>query len=175
MKTGCEPIDVVAMLRVDHAGEYGATRIYAGQRAVMGDHAPGAAEIALMARQEEEHLRAFDDLLAGRRIAPTMLMPLWHVAGFVLGAASALAGPKTAMAITAAVEAEIDRHYSGQIETLEGREPALAQRLERFRADERAHRQSALDHGAADAPGYGPLSAVVRAGCRAAIHLSRMI
>lgn len=167
--------DMAAILRVDHAGEYGATRIYAGQQAVMGSHAPGSAEIALMARQEADHLAAFDRLLAERRVTPTLLLPLWHAAGFALGAASALVGPRTAMAVTAAVETEIDRHYERQIDRLSDDEPDLADSLRRFQADERAHQQSALAHGAAEAPGYPLLSALVRAGCRLAIRLSERI
>ena len=98
-----------AMIRVDQAGEYGATRIYAGQLAVMGDRAPHSGEIRAMAEQEHGHLRAFDALAAERGVRPTALQPLWSVAGYALGAATALIGPEAAMACTAAVEEEIDR------------------------------------------------------------------
>ena len=98
------------MLRVDQAGEYGATRIYAGQLAVLGDPNPIAAESQHMAEQEAAHREECDALLAERGGRPTALQPFWDVAGFALGAATALIGPKAAMACTAAVETEIDRH-----------------------------------------------------------------
>ena len=166
-----------AMIRVDQAGEYGATRIYAGQLAVMGDRAPHAGEIRAMAEQEHGHLRAFDALAAARGVRPTALQPLWSVAGYALGAATALIGPEAAMACTAAVEEEIDRHYTRQLETLErdGDDPELAGMIDRFRADERAHRDAALAAGAERAPAYTLLSAAIRLGCRAAIRLSERI
>ncbi len=166
-----------AMIRVDQAGEYGATRIYAGQLAVMGDRAPHSGEIRAMAEQEHDHLRVFDALVAARGVRPTALQPLWSVAGYALGAATALLGPEAAMACTAAVETEIDRHYSRQLEALEqaGDDPELAQVIERFREDERAHRDAALAAGAERAPAYPLLSAAIRLGCRAAIRLSEKI
>ena len=169
--------DRSAMIRVDQAGEYGATRIYAGQLAVMGDRAPHSGEIRAMAEQEHGHLRAFDALVAERRVRPTALQPLWSVAGYALGAATALLGPEAAMACTAAVEEEIDRHYSRQLATLEqdGDDPELAGMIDRFRDDERAHRDAALAAGAERAPGYPLLSTAIRLGCRAAIRLSEKI
>jgi len=166
-----------AMIRVDQAGEYGATRIYAGQLAVMGDRARHSGEIRAMAEQEHGHLRAFDALVAERRVRPTALQPLWSVAGYALGAATALIGPEAAMACTAAVEEEIDRHYTRQLEQLEkdGDDPELAGMIDRFREDERAHHAAALAAGAERAPGYPLLSAAIRLGCRAAIRLSERI
>ena len=166
-----------AMIRVDQAGEYGATRIYAGQLAVMGDRAPHSGEIRAMAEQEHGHLRAFDALVAERGVRPTALQPLWSVAGYALGAATALIGPEAAMACTAAVEEEIDRHYTRQLERLEtdGDDPELAGMIDRFRDDERAHRDAALAAGAERAPAYPLLSAAIRLGCRAAIRLSEKI
>ena len=166
-----------AMIRVDQAGEYGATRIYAGQLAVMGDRAEHSAEVRAMADQEHDHLRAFDALAAKRGVRPTALQPLWSVAGYALGAATALIGPEAAMACTAAVEEEIDRHYTRQLETLEkdGNDPELAGMIDRFREDERAHRDAALAAGAERAPAYPLLSAAIRLGCRAAIRLSEKI
>jgi ubiquinone biosynthesis monooxygenase Coq7 len=170
-----------AMIRVDQAGEYGATRIYAGQLAVMGDRAPHAGEIRAMADQEHDHLRAFDALAAQRGVRPTALQPLWSVAGYALGAATALIGPEAAMACTAAVEEEIDRHYTRQLDRLElargtpEDDPELADMIERFRADERAHRDLAIAAGAERAPAYPLLSAAIRLGCRAAIRLSERI
>lgn len=169
--------DRSAMIRVDQAGEYGATRIYAGQRAVMGDRAPHSAEIRAMADQEAEHLAVFDEMVARRGVRPTALQPLWAAAGYALGAATALMGPKAAMACTAAVEEEIDRHYTHQLDELEknGDDPELATIIERFRADEREHRDAALAAGAESAPAYPLLNAAIRLGCRAAIRLSERI
>lgn len=164
-----------AMLRVDQAGEYGATRIYAGQLAVMGTRVPRAGEIAAMAAQEAAHRARFDALLARRGVRPTALQPLWSIAGFALGAATALAGPETAMACTAAVETEIDRHYGRQLDTLGDSDPELSGLIEEFRADERAHRDAALAAGAERAPAYPLVSAAIRLGCRLAIGLSERI
>ena len=165
------------MIRVDQAGEYGATRIYAGQLAVMGDRGPQSAEIRHMAEQEAAHRAAFDALLARRGVRPTALQPFWDVAGYALGAATALIGPEAAMACTAAVETEIDRHYTAQLEELEreGDDPELADMIHRFRADERAHRDAAIAHGAERAPAYPLLSAAIRLGCRAAIRLAQKV
>ncbi|WP_448585785.1 demethoxyubiquinone hydroxylase family protein [Thermaurantiacus sp.] len=163
------------MIRVDQAGEYGAARIYAGQLAVMGERAAVSPEIRRMAHQEERHLEAFNRLLARRRVRPTLLHPLWHAAGYALGVASALAGPKVAMAVTAAVETEIDRHYQAQREALAGTDPELEALIADFQADEVAHREEAIRKGAEEAPLYPVLSALVRAGCRAAIRLSERI
>ncbi|MCX7863519.1 MAG: demethoxyubiquinone hydroxylase family protein [Novosphingobium sp.] len=163
------------MLRVDQAGEYGATRIYAGQLAVMGTRAPHAAEIAAMARQEEAHRQRLDAMLTRRAVRPTALQPLWSVAGYALGAATALLGPQAAMACTAAVEKEIDRHYTRQLAELGEDDPELAAVIEQFRADERAHRQTALEAGAREAPLYPLLAGAIRLGCRVAIRLSERI
>lgn len=163
------------MIRVDQAGEYGATRIYAGQLAVMGTRAPLAGEVRHMAEQEAAHLARFDALVAARGVRPTALQPFWHLAGYALGAATALIGPKAAMACTAAVEEEIDRHYTHQLDELGPDDPELAGMIEEFRADERAHRDTALAAGAEEAPGYPLLSGAIRLGCRIAIRLAERI
>ena len=167
--------DVASMLRVDQAGEYGATRIYAGQLAVLGEHHPMSGEIGRMAAQEKEHLAHFDVLLAARGVRPTALQPFWAVAGHALGAATALLGPKAAMACTAAVEDEIDAHYSEQLAALGDGEPELKASIARFQADEREHRDIALAAGAEAAPAYPLLYSAIRAGCRIAIELSKRI
>jgi len=164
-----------AMIRVDQAGEYGAVRIYAGQLAVMGSRGPGADKLLAMAAQEAAHRRDFDALLAARGVRPTLLQPLWHVAGFVLGAATALVSPEAAMACTAAIETEIDRHYSAQLDEIGGDDPELTALISDARDDEREHRETALAAGAERAPAYSLLSGAIRLGCRAAIGLSRRI
>lgn len=169
--------DIAAMIRVDHAGEFGAVRIYEGQLAVLARR-PGAKKavqmIRKMARQEEDHLKAFDKLVNERQVRPTALSPVWHVAGYALGAATALLGEKAAMACTAAVEDVIDRHYARQVAQLDDSDPLKAQ-IETFRADEVAHRETALAQGAEQAPGYTLLSAAIKAGCRIAIALSERL
>lgn len=169
--------DLDRMIRVDQAGEFGATRIYAGQLAVMGDRGPDSAEIAGMAEQEAEHRAKFDALMARRGVRPTALQPFWSVAGYALGAATALIGPEAAMACTAAVEEEIDRHYTEQLDELEesGADPELAAMIEEFREDEREHRDAALAAGAEKAPAYPVLSGLIRLGCRAAIRISERV
>lgn len=164
-----------AMIRVDQAGEFGATRIYAGQLAVMGDRAPHSAEIAHMAQQEQVHSARFDALMAGRGVRPTLLHPLWSAAGFALGAATALIGPEAAMACTAAVETEIERHYTEQLDELGDSDPELGEMIREFRDDEREHRDTALAAGAERAPAYPLLFHAIRLGCRAAIRLSAKI
>lgn len=168
--------DTAAMLRVDQAGEYGATRIYAGQLAVMGDRHPAGRLIAGMAAQEERHKAAFDAMLLRRGVRPTLLHPIWHVAGYALGAATALIGPEAAMAATAAVETEIDRHYGQQLGQLaDDRDPELAGAVADFRADEVEHRDTAIAQGAERAPAYPLLSGAIRLGCRVAIALSQRL
>lgn len=167
--------DRAAMIRVDHAGEYGAARIYAGQLAVMGSRGPVAHEIERMAEGEVRHLKAFDRLIVERGVRPTLLMPFWHVAGYALGVASALAGPKVAMAVTAAVETEIDRHYEEQRVAIAGEDPELEAMIADFQADEVGHRETAVAHGAETAPAYPLMAAVIRAGCRAAIAASERL
>jgi ubiquinone biosynthesis monooxygenase Coq7 len=167
--------DRAAMLRVDQAGEYGATRIYAGQLAVLRRNSPASKLIARMNGQEQRHLARFNALMAERRVRPTALQPIWNVAGFALGAATALMSERAAMACTDAVETEIDRHYGRQLEELGGDDPEFAADIKDFRAEELEHRESARQAGAAQALGYPVLTAAIRAGCRLAIGLSKRI
>jgi ubiquinone biosynthesis monooxygenase Coq7 len=167
--------DVPSMLRVDQAGEFGATRIYAGQLAVLGDRQSCSHLVARMAAQEQRHLDRFDALLAERGVRPTLLQPFWSVAGHALGAATALISPRAAMACTAAVEDEIDSHYSEQLAALGDEEPELAATISEFQADEREHRDRAIEAGAEESFGYPLLYSAIRAGCRVAIELSKRI
>ena len=170
-----DPQQRSAMLRVDQAGEYGATRIYAGQLAVMGQRSADARMIARMAEQEARHRAVFDALVARRGVRPTALQPLWNAAGFALGAATALIGPKAAMACTAAIETEIDRHYGEQLDSIGDGDPELSGLIEAFRAEEIEHRDAAIAAGAEQAPAYPLLSGAIRLGCRIAIGLSKHI
>ncbi len=162
------------IIRVDHAGEYGAVRIYAGQLAVLG-RSRAAPALREMAEKEAEHLAAFDRLVADRAVRPTVLSPLWHAAGFALGAATALMGERAAMACTEAVEEVIDAHYAHQAAALGEDEAELRATIERFRADEIEHRDAARAAGAAEAPGHEILTAAIKAGSRLAIWLSTRI
>jgi ubiquinone biosynthesis monooxygenase Coq7 len=159
------------MIRVDHAGEYGARRIYEGQLAVLG-HRPDAEPIRHMAAQERRHLEAFDEMIVQRRVRPTALHPLWHVAGYALGAATALLGREAAMACTVAVEEVIDEHYARQAALLADDEPQLKTMIETFRAEEIEHRNLGLAEGAERAPGYDALKGAIKAGSRLAIWLA---
>ena len=171
---GDPPVSKSRMIRVDHAGEYGAARIYAGQIAVLRDGA-AAEQVRQMRDQEQRHLDTFNDLIADRRVRPTALLPFWHLAGFALGAVTAALGEKAAMACTVAVEETIDDHYTAQLDALGDTEPELRETLETFRAEEREHRDIGLAHGAEEAPGYRLLSAAIKAGCRAAIKISERV
>lgn len=172
--------DIAAMIRVDHAGEFGALRIYEGQLAVLS-RVPGAkdnaAAIAQMAAQEKKHFDVFSEMVRARGVRPTALEPLWHVAGYALGAATAIMGEKAAMACTVAVEDVIDEHYAGQVEKLAGNseETELKSTIEKFRRDELEHRDEALARGAEQAPLYVALSSAIRLACGAAIKLSERV
>ncbi len=164
------------MIRVNQAGEYGAAQIYKGQLAVMGDDAPDSSAIHHMAEQEQRHLDTFNQMIVERGVRPTVLQPLWKVAGYALGAGTAALGPKAAMACTAAVETEIDRHYQEQLEQLESEDEAeLVSKIAEFREEELEHKDTAIASGAEETPGYPVLSAAIRLGCRVAIGLSKRI
>ncbi len=166
------PIDQIArMVRVDHAGEYGATRIYRGQLDVLGRRR-SAGEIRRMAETEKRHLARFEELLHERRVRPTLLHPIWSAAGYALGAVTALLGERAALACTVAIEDVIDEHYQKQAVDLADTDPGLRKTILAFRDDEIAHREVALAHGAEDALGYDLISAAIKTGSRIAIWLS---
>jgi ubiquinone biosynthesis monooxygenase Coq7 len=174
-KPGDRPAATESMIRVDQAGEYGATRIYAGQLAIMGQRSPMARKISAMALQEERHRAFFDRMIAERGVRPTILQPFWDVAGFALGAVTAAIGPEAAMACTAAVETEIDKHYADQLVELGDSDPELSHAIAEFQAEELEHRDTALASGAEDAPAYPLMSAAIRLGCRIAIATAKRI
>lgn len=163
--------DVDAMIRVDHAGEYGATRIYKGQIDILGKGEKGPM-LRHMAEQEQVHLDTFNEMIAKRRVRPTILTPFWHVAGYALGAGTALLGEKAAMACTVAIEEVIDEHYADQAEALEDREPELKAVIEKFRAEEIQHRDIGYEHDAADTPAFPVLTSAIKTASRVAIWLS---
>lgn len=166
------------MIRVDHAGEFGAVQIYRGQRAVferIESKSHAARLIGEMEEGEQEHLQTFDRLIAERGVRPTAMAPIWRVAGFGLGAVTALMGEQAAHACTEAVEEVIEEHYGRQSNELRGVDSELKHVVDRFRADEVAHKEAAIEQGARSAPGYPLLSAVIKLGCRAAIRISEKI
>ena len=166
------------ILRVDHAGEYAAVHIYRAQKAVFEGRSGKdavAADMGEMQAQEAVHLARFEALLNAERVRPTVMTPVWRLAALGLGAGTALLGEKAAHACTEAVESVIEEHYADQIAELADRDPALAAELTQFRDEELAHHDHAVDHGSRDAPGYGLLSAVIKAGCRVAIKVSERV
>lgn len=167
---------VERMIRVNQAGEYGAMRIYAGQLAVLKNRAT-AKVIREMAAQEEQHLNTFNTLIAQRRVRPTALMPVWHAAGFALGAATALLGEKAAMACTVAVESVIGEHYARQEAALENvaDEQPLKETIAQFRVDEMEHHDTGVEYGAKEAPLYHALNLAIQHGTRGAIWLSTRV
>ncbi|UPY38622.1 demethoxyubiquinone hydroxylase family protein [Sediminicoccus sp. KRV36] len=162
------------VIRVDHAGEYGAKRIYQGQLAVLRG-TRHEATIRHMQEQEQEHLDTFSRLIAERRVRPTALLPIWHVAGFALGAATAALGSRAAMACTVAVEEAIDEHYQAQEAALGEDEAPLRADIARFRAEELEHRDIGLANEAELTPGYRLLSAAIKMGCKLAIRVSEKV
>ncbi|PZW51144.1 ubiquinone biosynthesis monooxygenase Coq7 [Humitalea rosea] len=166
--------EVARTIRVDHAGEYGAQRIYAGQLSVLKDGRHGPI-LRHMQAQEQEHLDTFSRLIAERRVRPTVLLPFWHVAGFALGAVTAMMGERAAMACTVAVEESIDDHYGAQLDRLGPDEAPLRAHIEKFRAEEQEHRDIGLANEAELTPGYKLLSAAIKVGCRIAIRASERI
>ena len=162
------------IIRVDHAGEYGAKRIYAGQLAVLKgtEHED---TIRHMAEQEEVHLATFSKLLTERRVRPTLLNPLWHVGGWLLGAGTAALGPKAAMACTVAVEEAIDEHYAAQVAELGDDEKPLKRTIEKFRQEELEHRDTGLANGAEETPGYRVLYRAIKTTCKIAIKVAERV
>jgi ubiquinone biosynthesis monooxygenase Coq7 len=165
---------VARMIRVDHAGEFGAARIYAGQLAVLGRGDKGDL-LRHMQAQEQHHLETFAEMIVQRRVRPTALLPVWRVAGFALGAVTAALGERAAMACTVAVEEAIDAHYAGQVAELGEDETELRTTIETFRAEELEHREIGLANEAEKAPGYRLLRAAIKAGCRVAIKISEKV
>ena len=162
------------LIRVDHAGEYGAARIYEGQLAILGRGEKGDI-LRHMKAQEQVHLDTFTGLISSRRVRPTALLPLWHIAGFALGAVTAALGTRAAMACTVAVEEAIDEHYAHQAANLPPEEEPLRATIETFRAQELEHRDIGLENEAELAPGYRLMAAVIKAGCKVAIKVSERV
>lgn len=165
------------IVRVDHAGELGADRIYAGQMAILGKTSVGPT-INHMWEQEKEHRQKFESLINKYRVRPTAMIPFWNIAGFALGAGTALLGEKAAMACTVAVETVIVEHYNDQLRQLmenPGVDKELMETIKKFRDEEQEHHDTGIDHGAEQAPFYQALTQVIKAGCKTAIAISKVI
>ena len=173
-KTTTNRRDIERYIRVDHAGERAAQQIYRGQLVVLDKH-PMGEEIRHMMAQEVEHLETFDSLINDRRVRPSLLDPLWGAAGFALGVATAVMGPKAAMACTIAVEEVIGEHYQKQAENLGEDEAELKTKIERFRDEELEHRDIAVDYKGREARYYKLLHDVIQTGCRTAIKIAEKI
>ena len=163
------------IIRVDHAGEFGATKIYDGQIAIFGKDTKIGKTIQHMADQEQEHIEKFNELLVEKRVRPTALLPLWNIAGFALGAGTALMGEKSAMACTVAVEKVIGEHYREQQDLLEDDEKELKKTIAKFEKDELEHHDIGIEHDAESAIGYRIMSKVIEIGCKTAIAVSKKI
>jgi ubiquinone biosynthesis monooxygenase Coq7 len=162
------------VIRVDHAGEYGAKRIYEGQMAVL-KKSPAYETIKHMAEQEEAHLEYFSGEIGKRKVRPTIMMPLWHAGAYAMGAVTAMLGEKAAMACTVAVEEVIDEHYQEQLLQLGGDEVELKQKIAQFRDEEIQHRDIGLENKAEDAAGYPLLKLAVRGATKLAIMVSKKV
>ncbi len=163
------------IIRVDHAGEYGATKIYDGQIAVFGKKSKIGKIIQNMADQEQEHIEKFNELIIENRVRPTAFLPLWNIAGFALGAGTALMGEKAAMACTVAVEKVIGEHYRDQQELLENDQIELKKTIAKFEKDELEHHDIGLEHDAESALGYKVMTKIIEIGCKSAIAISKKI
>lgn len=168
---------IASMIRVDHAGEYGAKRIYEGQLAVLGDNPKFRKLIEHMAAQEQVHLDFFEKEIVARHVRPTALHPLWHAAGYALGAVTAKLGPEAAMACTVAVEEVISEHYADQLDTLKNntKEKKLRTTIAKFKAEEEEHHDIGLKHDAEQATAYPLLTKLIKSGARLAIEVAKRV
>ncbi len=171
--------EIEKIIRVDQAGEYGATRIYQGQIDVMkalGKHHM-ISDLEHMKEQEDDHLKRFNDLCIKHKVRPTFLQPLWHIGGYAMGAVTALMGEKAAHACTIAVEETIDEHYQEQQKQLSGddNQQELYDTVTKCHEEELEHRDLAVEKGGREAPGYDAIYKTIRSISKAAIWLSKKI
>ena len=163
------------IIRVDHAGEHGATQIYRGQLAIFSENSEFGKEIKEMAEQEEIHKSTFDELIVKEEVKPTIMFPLLNIAWYVLGLGTALLGKKAAMACTVAVEEVIGQHYEEQADELKKRKikPQLLKIVKKFREDELEHHDTGIEHQAEMTTGYVLLSKTIKQLCYTAIKISK--
>jgi len=166
------------IIRVDHAGERGAIKIYEGQllalKTIKQDN-DLKDKIEEMKEQEKEHLEYFEKEIQKRKIKPTYLLPLWDVMGVALGFGTALLGKKAAMLCTASVEEVIEDHYQNQLKKLGNDEMDLKTKIEKFKGEEVKHKNIAYESGATNKGLYSIMDKVIRTGSRIAITISEKI
>ena len=166
------------IIRVDHAGERGAIKIYEGQllalKTVKNDKKLENI-IEEMKEQEKEHLEYFEKEIQNRKIKPTYFLPLWDVMGVALGFGTAILGKKAAMLCTASVEEVIEDHYQNQVKKLGNDEMKLKAKIEKFKEDEASHKNIAYDSGATNKGFYSIMDKVIKTGSRIAITISEKI
>ena len=169
---------VEEFIRVDHAGERGAIKIYEGQLLALKTFKQNASlkrKIEEMKEHEREHYEYFDNEIKKRNIEPTKLLPLWDIMGVTLGFGTAMLGEKAAMLCTASVEEVIDGHYKDQTYKLGDDEKELKKKIEKFRQDELDHKEIAYDNGATKEGIFGVLDKIIKTSSRIAIKISEKI
>ena len=165
-------------IRVDHAGERGAIKIYEGQLLALNTFVKDEnlkKTIEKMKNHEKEHLDFFNKEIKKRNIKPTKLLPLWDLLGVALGFGSAIIGKKATMLCTASVEEVIDEHYQNQINELDSDEKVLKEKIKKFRDDELHHRDIAYEQGASKKGLYSILDKIIKTGSKVAINISEKI
>jgi len=165
-------------IRVDHAGERGAIKIYEGQLLALNTFVKDEnlkKTIEKMKNHEKEHLDFFNKEIKKRNIKPTKLLPLWDLLGVGLGFGSAIIGKKATMLCTASVEEVIDEHYQNQINELDSDEKVLKEKIKKFRDDELRHKNIAYEQGASKKGLYSILDKIIKTGSKVAINISEKI
>ena len=165
-------------IRVDHAGERGAIKIYEGQLLALNTFVKDESlkkTVEEMKVHEKEHCNFFESEIKKRKISPTKLLPLWDLLGVGLGFGSTLLGKKAAMLCTASVEEVIDEHYLGQIKQLGNNEKDLKKKITKFRQDELNHKDIAYEKGATKKGLYSVLDKIIKIGSKIAINISEKV
>ena len=165
-------------IRVDHAGERGAIKIYEGQLLALKTFKKDPELLKLveeMREHEQEHSDFFENEIRERNIKPTKFLPLWDLLGVGLGFGSTILGKKAAMLCTASVEEVIDKHYQSQIDQLQDDEKKLREKIKKFRADELEHKDIAYEHGARKKGLYSVMDKIIKTGSKIAINISEKI
>ena len=173
-----DPIKVEEFIRVDHAGERGAIKIYEGQLLALNTFVKNEELkkiIEEMKKHEKEHCDYFESEIKKRNIKPTKFLPLWDLLGVGLGFGSTLIGKKAAMLCTASVEEVIDEHYQNQINQLKNDEKELKSKIIKFRDDELHHKDIAYEEGATKEGFYSIMDKIIKTGSKIAISISEKI
>ena len=165
-------------IRVDHAGERGAIKIYEGQLLALKTFKKDPELLKMieeMKKHEQEHSDFFENEIRERNIKPTKFLPLWDLLGVGLGFGSTILGKKAAMLCTASVEEVIDKHYQNQIDQLQNDEKRLKDKIKKFRADELEHKDIAYQNGATKKGLYSIMDKIIKTGSKIAINISEKV